>query len=72
MPEATTSTGGLALHAINLATLLIVAMWVVLIGLVVWAIAAGRRGAVAAGYRLQARLVEVPPRSTPPGPKPGP
>lgn len=46
----------------SLGSLIVVIMWLILIGLLVWAIAAGRREAASAGYKLQARLVDVKPR----------
>ena len=46
----------------SLGSLIIAIMWLILIGLLVWAIAAGRRETASAGYRLQARLVDVKPR----------
>lgn len=46
----------------SLGSLIVVIMWLILIGLLVWAIAAGRREAASAGYKLQARLVDVKPQ----------
>ena len=46
----------------SLGSLIVVIMWLILIGLLVWAMAAGRREAASAGYKLQARLVDVKPR----------
>ncbi|MEW6048935.1 MAG: hypothetical protein AB1609_21110 [Bacillota bacterium] len=51
-------------------SLIIAAMWVFLIGLLLWAVGAGRRAAGSSDYRLQARLVDVKPRAPSPAPKP--
>ncbi|WP_324668375.1 hypothetical protein [Geochorda subterranea] len=46
----------------SLATLIVVLMWSILVGLLVWAMTAGRKAAAASSYKLQARLVQLAPR----------
>jgi len=44
-------------------------MWSILIGLLIWAMTAGRKAAAASSYRLQARLVQLAPRAPASAPK---